>query len=112
MSPLPPRSLPVVQPLPATGAAAPDAAGSSPGSAGEGVVVGMEPDPVRVEAGWTYRFTAAGARAEEMIRTYRDLGFEVVSDPVRTATDPAVCTVCYEDSSGPEKAIYTRPPSR
>ena len=72
-------------------------------------MTGVEADPARTADGWTYRFVAEGARAEEMVRLYLELGFEVAADPVLTSTDEQVCTECYDASPRPYQAIYTRP---
>ena len=67
----------------------------------------MAPDPVRLAAGWERRFVAAGERLEEMLELYRELGFEVVADPVPQEATDAGCAVCL--SGRPEyRAIYTR----
>ena len=98
------RVLPVVGPGPGSDAAFGESDGREDVRAAEG---GMRPDPARLAEGWEHRFTAAGARAEEMISLYRELGFEVVADPVRReGVDPG-CTVCLSGSLE-YRVIYTR----
>lgn len=70
--------------------------------------LGLEPDPLRIEAGWQHRFVAEGQRAEEMIRLYRELGFDVAADPVLTGHDPDECSVCFGTTGESYRAIYTR----
>lgn len=69
------------------------------------------PDPERIRAGWHHRFVAAGARADEMIALYRELGYEVASDPVRGGTAVEGCAACFGSGGEEHRAIYTRRPS-
>lgn len=85
--------------------------GSAPGAmVGPAAVEGhrFAPDAERIRAGWEHRFLAAGERAEEMIALYRELGFEVVADPV--APDGLVdgCATCFGAGSEAYRSIYTR----
>jgi len=86
-------------------------AGSSGGEARApepGHHLGLEPDPARIQAGWQHRFVAEGQRAEEMITLYRELGFDVEADPVRTRHDTDECSVCLGHTGESYRAIYTR----
>lgn len=67
-------------------------------------------DPERVRAGWQHRFVAAGARAEEMIELYRELGFEVAADPVPTGGPEDGCAGCFGAGGDEYRSIYTRRP--
>jgi len=69
----------------------------------------MGPDPARLAAGWEHRFVAAGERAEEMVALYRELGFEVVADPVGGDGLDEGCSVCFAGEVR-YRAIYTRRP--
>lgn len=98
------RVLPVVGPRRGSGAPLGGPGTPEDDRAGGG---GVRPDPARIAEGWEHRFTAAGARAEEMIALYRELGFEVVADPVPgNAVDPG-CDVCLSGSLE-YRVIYTR----
>ena len=108
MTPRAPRPLPVVEASPPA-ADAWRTAVDDPGSEVEVTVSGFVPDRGRVESGWTYRFVAEGARAEEVTRLYRELGFEVVEDPVAAREGPRECTECYGALGPGHRAIYTRP---
>lgn len=66
------------------------------------------PDPERIRAGWEHRFVAAGERAEEMIALYRELGFEVVADPVTPDIFIDGCETCFGAGSEAYRSIYTR----
>ena len=64
--------------------------------------------------GWTFRFTATGARLDEAADSYRQLGYEVL---VRPSSDLIVggggpgCGGCGANSAdGPVQAIFTRRP--
>lgn len=67
-----------------------------------------EGNPERIRDGWEHRFVAAGARAEEMIALYRELGFEVVADPVPTEALIDGCTACFGTGGQEYRSIYTR----
>ena len=68
------------------------------------------PSAVRAAEGWERRFVAEGARAEEMIAFYRDLGFEVVADPVGAQDLPGGCDSCHVVRASSFRVIYTRRP--
>ncbi|OGF22408.1 MAG: hypothetical protein A2V63_10090 [Candidatus Eisenbacteria bacterium RBG_19FT_COMBO_70_11] len=70
----------------------------------------IEADPARVAEGWERRFVADGARAEEMIALYRELGFEVVADPIRPDHIGDQCESCQLLIRLQFKMIYTRRP--
>ena len=66
----------------------------------------VQADPARIAQGWTGRFIVDPRRAEEEVRLYRELGFEVVADPVdpaHMANDCRDCRLLLEF-----KMIYTR----
>lgn len=67
-----------------------------------------EPDPARLRDGWEHRFVAAGARADEMVDLYRELGYEVVADPVMTHTLEDGCVACFSSGGEQYRSIYTR----
>jgi hypothetical protein len=68
----------------------------------------IAPDPARIADGWERRFIADGARAEEMMELYRELGFEVVADPVRAEQMGDDCQDCQILIILNFKTIYTR----
>ena len=72
----------------------------------------LAPDPKRVSEGWTRRFIADGARAEEMVELYRHLGFEVVADPITPQDLGGTCEQCQLVMQLQFKVIYTRRPPR
>jgi hypothetical protein len=74
-------------------------------SAGE-----VAPDPKRIMAGWEPRFVADRARAEEAIRLYRDLGFEVVADLIEPDDLSPDCGDCGLAMALRFRMIYTRRP--
>ena len=65
-----------------------------------------EAPKTREDEGWERRFVAFGERAEEAIQLYRDLGFEVVADPVQPDDMAAECTDCQLVTLF--RTIYTR----
>jgi len=68
----------------------------------------LRPDPARLAAGWVRRFIASGARVDEAIALYRELGFEVVADPVRTDEVGEDCEDCQLVAVLDFRTIYTR----
>jgi hypothetical protein len=59
--------------------------------------------------GWQKRFTIDEPRLSEMVEQYKELGFEVLLEPVDTSSEE--CTTCITDSHERYKTIYTRPKS-
>lgn len=65
-------------------------------------------DPRRLAEGWTRRFTATGARAQEAVALYAELGFEAVADPVLRRDLPDGCDDCEIAELLAMKTVYTR----
>jgi hypothetical protein len=63
-------------------------------------------DKLRAE-GWVERFTASGARLEEAIEAYRELGQEVKTVPVKELGLDG-CTTCFDDAADQTMMIFTR----
>jgi hypothetical protein len=57
--------------------------------------------------GWMERFTASGARLTEAIETYRELGYEVKTVPIKEL-GPDGCTTCFDDPADETMMIFTR----
>ena len=57
--------------------------------------------------GWVRQFTASGARLQEAVESYREIGFEVKTIPVKEL-DLDDCTVCFEDENDETMMIFTR----
>ena len=70
----------------------------------------LAPDPARTADGWERRFIADGRRAEEAMALYRELGFEVVADPLRPQDMPDDCDDCQLLATLQFRTIYTRRP--
>jgi hypothetical protein len=68
----------------------------------------LAPDPARLADGWERRFIADGQRAEEAIRLYAELGFEVAADPIRQEELGSECTDCQLLMLLQFRTIYTR----
>jgi len=68
----------------------------------------LAPDPARLADGWERRFIADGPRADEAMRLYEELGFEVVADPVPPEALTGDCTDCQLLMLLRFKTIYTR----
>ncbi len=56
--------------------------------------------------GWEKRFTADEPRLSEAVEQYKELGFEVLVDPVDTSTE--ACTSCITPFISRYRTIYTR----
>ena len=59
--------------------------------------------------GWEKRFTTDEPRLSEMAEQYKELGFEVLLEPLDTSSEE--CTICITALSDRYKTIYTRPKS-
>ncbi len=56
--------------------------------------------------GWEKRFTMDEPRLSEMAEQYRELGFEVLIEPVDLTSEE--CTDCMANDSKRYKTLYTR----
>ncbi len=56
--------------------------------------------------GWEKRFTIDEPRLSDMVEQYKELGFEVLLEPVDTSSEE--CTTCITAFHGRYKTIYTR----
>ena len=56
--------------------------------------------------GWEKRFTMDEPRLSEMAEQYRELGFDVLLEPVDPSSEE--CTVCITASPDRYRTIYTR----
>ncbi len=58
--------------------------------------------------GWEKRFTIDEPRLSEMVEQYKELGFDVLLEPVDTSSEE--CTGCLTDPAFSDrcKTIYTR----
>ena len=72
-----------------------------------------------ISAGWEKRFIACEPRLSEMADTYRDIGFEVLLEPLPTKEEldaqgcgtscgEKECTVCYDADTARYRIIFTR----
>jgi hypothetical protein len=57
--------------------------------------------------GWEKRFTIDEPRLSEAVEQYKEIGFEVLVEPVDT--DSFECASCLTGVSDRTKTIYTRP---
>jgi hypothetical protein len=57
--------------------------------------------------GWEKRFTADDQRLSEAVEQYKEIGFEVLLEPVDTSSED--CTSCLTLFSDRYRTIYTRP---
>jgi hypothetical protein len=55
--------------------------------------------------GWEKRFTIDEPRLSEMVEQYKELGFEVLLEPLDTSSEE--CTSCITAFPGRYKTIYT-----
>ena len=67
----------------------------------------LEPDPQLLAEGWERRFIADVRRGEEMMKLYRDLGFEVRAEPVKPEEVGDECADC-QLLALQFRTIYTR----
>ncbi|MBI5606685.1 MAG: hypothetical protein HY879_25420 [Deltaproteobacteria bacterium] len=58
--------------------------------------------------GWTRQFTADEPRLSEAVEEYRELGFEVLVEPINPSEMTGECTSCLMAACDQYKIIYTR----
>jgi hypothetical protein len=68
----------------------------------------LQGDPDLLAAGWERRFIADSRRAKEAEQLYRDLGFEVLTEPVSPAEIKDDCADCQLLMALEFRTIYTR----
>jgi hypothetical protein len=68
----------------------------------------VSPDRARIAEGWERRFVADRMRVDEVVQVYRELGFEVVADPVASESLESYCRDCRLLVQCDYRAIYTR----
>ena len=68
----------------------------------------FRPDPRLLAQGWDYRFVAGGPRLQETVQLYRQLGFEVLTQPVPAESFPDDCEGCQLVALLELRTIYTR----
>lgn len=69
-----------------------------------------------IKEGWEKRFIACEPRLSEMVELYREIGFEVLLEPLPSEDEvkdedcvEKGCTVCYQADRDKYRVIYTRP---
>ncbi len=60
------------------------------------------------DQGWTRQFTADEPRLTEAVEEYRELGFEVLLEPVDPGEMDGECASCLMAACDKYKIIYTR----
>jgi hypothetical protein len=68
----------------------------------------IKPDPARVAAGWERRFVIEKGRAADLVRLYRESGFEVAVDPVAPELLEDECSDCRLVFRLEYVSVYTR----
>jgi len=71
-----------------------------------GLTVFMSREEELKKEGWEKRFTIDEPRLSEMAEQYKELGFEVLLEPVDTSSEE--CTTCITAFHDRYKTIYTR----
>jgi hypothetical protein len=71
-----------------------------------GLTVFMSREEELKKQGWEKRFTIDEPRLSEMAEQYKELGFEVLLEPVDTSSEE--CTTCTTSFHDRYKTIYTR----
>jgi len=73
------------------------------------IVYRMSREQELKKEGWEKRFTIDEPRLSEMVEQYKELGFEVLLEPVDLSSEE--CTSCIAVDPKRYKTIYTRPKS-
>jgi len=68
-----------------------------------------------IAAGWERRFIACEPRLSEMVATYKDIGFEVLLEPLpskeemsQSGCEESGCTACFDVDPERYRIIFTR----
>ncbi len=76
----------------------------------------MTREEILKKEGWEKRFVASEPRLSEMVELYREIGFEVLLEPLPAEDEikdegcsEKGCTVCLDADREKYKIIYTRP---
>lgn len=67
----------------------------------------VPPDPALIVDGWELRFIADARMAQEAVRNYGELGFEVKLEPIEVNTLRDECSAC-KSMLEQFRAVYTR----
>ena len=62
-----------------------------------------------IAQGWTRQFSTGEPRLSESVEEYREIGFDVLLEPVDLCPDDGTCTSCMAENPELIKVIYTRP---
>lgn len=79
-----------------------------PSEAMQGQYTDFKADPVLTAQGWERRYTADPIRADEAIKLYGELGFEVHIEPVKPSEFTDACMACGLTACHTYCTVYTR----
>lgn len=68
----------------------------------------LAPDPELIAQGWERRFMGDARRVQEAVELYKEMGFEVLTQPVRPAELTDDCDGCRLVVALQFQTIYTR----
>jgi hypothetical protein len=75
----------------------------------------MKREEELVAAGWERRFIACEPRLSEMVAIYKEIGFEILLEPLpskeemdRSGCEESGCTACYDADPERYRIIFTR----
>ncbi len=69
---------------------------------------GIHTNQELIDAGWERRFLASSDRAEEAVKTYTEMGFEVRTEKLTPTDFGAGCSTCAASVCSSYQLIYTR----
>jgi len=68
----------------------------------------LSPNPELISRGWDRRFMVGPDRVKEANQLYRELGYEVLNEPVRPSEFNEICKDCQTIACNDYVIIYTR----
>jgi hypothetical protein len=74
----------------------------------------MKREDELTDAGWERRFIACEPRLSEMVATYKEIGFEVLLEPLpskeemQSGCEESGCTACFDEDPERYRIIFTR----
>lgn len=87
---------------------APIPAGSQVQNPGPFPFLDLSPNPKLLSQGWDRRFMVGPDRVDETNQLYRELGYEVLNEPVIPSELNEICKACQTLACSDYVVIYTR----
>ncbi|MCP5112762.1 MAG: hypothetical protein GY953_18200 [bacterium] len=64
--------------------------------------------PELIAAGWKFRCSGDRKRIDEQCEIYKELGFEIRTEPIKVDKIPTACRGCFAGEADRNLALFTR----